>query len=141
MSSTFSTKLGDDFMRIPKLDVSGNNWVIYKDRFLWATDARGLTDHLADDAAAPVDPLAAHHVHAEGEPLVVLTAAQKKEEIEWKKDLKVWTQGEAIVKQQITGTIPDSLFMKIRNKKTALEIWSALANEFQKKSRMVSVDM
>ena len=35
MSTT--TKLGDDFLRIPKLDVSGSNWVIFKDRFLWHT--------------------------------------------------------------------------------------------------------
>jgi hypothetical protein len=33
--------------------------------------------------------------------------------MEWKKETKLWKQGEAIVKQQITGTIPDSLFMKI----------------------------
>jgi len=32
---------------------------------------------------------------------------------EWKKELKLWKQGEAIVKQQIAATIPDSLFMKI----------------------------
>ena len=41
-----STKLGDEFLRIPKLDVSGTNWVIFKDRFTWALDARGILDHI-----------------------------------------------------------------------------------------------
>ena len=49
--------------------------------------------------------------------------------------------GEAVVKQQIAATIPDSLFMKIQNKGTALEIWEALQGDFQNKSRMVSVDL
>ena len=38
---------------------------------------------------------------------------------EWKKKVKEWRQGEAVVKQQIAGTIPDSLFMKVRSKGTA----------------------
>ena len=40
MSSKFS-KLGDDLMRVPKLEVGGTNWVVYKDRFLWSIDACG----------------------------------------------------------------------------------------------------
>ncbi|KAJ6614478.1 hypothetical protein B0H10DRAFT_1803401 [Mycena sp. CBHHK59/15] len=45
MSSTTSTKLGDDFLRIPKLEVTGKNWVIYKDRFIWAVDSRDFAEH------------------------------------------------------------------------------------------------
>ena len=45
---------------------------------------------------------------------------------EWKTELKEWKQGEAIVKQQIAATIPNSLFMKIHDKGTAREIWEAL---------------
>ena len=55
--------------------------------------------------------------------------------------MKEWRQGEAVVKQQIAGTIPDSLFMKIQGKGTAQEIWDGLRHDFQKKSRMVSVDL
>ena len=62
-------------------------------------------------------------------------------EPEWKMELKEWKQGEAVVKQQIAATIPDSLFMKIQNKGTALEIWEALQGDFQNKLRMVSVDL
>jgi len=55
--------------------------------------------------------------------------------------MKEWKQGEAIAKQQITSTIPDSLFMKICSKGTAHKIWTELSNHFQNKSRMVSVDL
>jgi hypothetical protein len=139
MSTT--TKLGDDFLRIPKLEVTGTNWVIYKDRFKWAVDARGLSEHLEVNSAPPPDPLAAIRTTAGVAVAVALTAQQLVLENEWKKEMKDWKQGEAIVKQQIAGTIPDSLFMKIRSKTTASEIWTELGNEFQKKSRMVSVDL
>ncbi|KAJ6555943.1 hypothetical protein B0H19DRAFT_947237, partial [Mycena capillaripes] len=138
MSST-TTRIGDDFLRIPKLEVTGTNWVIYKDRFIWAADARGLAEHLDESAAEPVDPLTA--IRATNAAPVVLTAQQTVLDTEWKKELKLWQQGEAIVKQQIAGTIPDSLFMKIRGKPTASAIWKELQDEFQKKSRMVSVDL
>jgi hypothetical protein len=41
-----TTKLGDEFLYIPRLNVAGINWVVYKNRFLWSIDARGLLDHL-----------------------------------------------------------------------------------------------
>ena len=50
---------------------------------------------------------------------------------EWRKELKEWNQGEAIAKQQIASSIPDSLFMKIHSKPTAYGIWRDLENHFQ----------
>src|SRR5271154_3809848 len=41
----------------------------------------------------------------------------------------------------IASSIPDSLFMKVRAKGTVRAIWTELKNHFQKKSRMVSVDL
>ncbi|KAJ3792201.1 hypothetical protein GGU11DRAFT_693805, partial [Lentinula aff. detonsa] len=52
-----------------------------------------------------------------------------------------WKKGKAIVKQQIAGTIPDSLFIKHRSKGSAKELFNTLAGEFERKSRMVSVDL
>lgn len=134
MSTT--TKLGEEFLRVPKLDVSGSNWVIYKDRFHWAIDARGILDHIDGTGAEPVDPIS-----EEDRKKGALSAEQKALETEWKKNLKEWKQNEAIAKQQIATSIPDSLFMKIRAKGTAQEIWNDLENHFQKRSRMVSVDL
>ncbi|KJA26561.1 hypothetical protein HYPSUDRAFT_123358, partial [Hypholoma sublateritium FD-334 SS-4] len=135
-----STKLGDDFLRIPKLDVAGANWVVYKDRFQWAIDARGLLEHIDGSEMEPASPIKVTALDAEGK-VASKPADDEKLETEWKKEVKTWRQGEAIVKQQIAGTIPDSLFMKIRGKGSAREIWEALAGDFEKKSRMVSVDL
>lgn len=55
--------------------------------------------------------------------------------------LTEWSKGEAIIKQLIVSMIPDSLFIKIWSKVTALDIWTALSNDFEKKSQMVSVDL
>jgi hypothetical protein len=132
-----TTKLGDEFLRVPRLDVAGINWVVYKDRFLWSIDARGLLDHLEGSEEEPTDPIDATIRSG----LTALSKAQALVDSEWRKAVKEWRQGEAVVKQQIAGTIPDSLFMKVRGKGTAQEIWDGLGDDFQKKSWMVSVDL
>src|ERR1700719_3374541 len=131
-----STKLGDEFLRIPKLEVSGSNWVIFKDHFLWALDARCILDHIDGTGKEPRDPITSAD-RAKG----TLTPEQVKVETEWKKEIKEWKQGEAVAKQQIASSIPDSLFMKVRAKGTAYEIWTELGKHFEKRSRMVSIDL
>ena len=132
--------MGDEFLRIPKLEVSGKNWVIFKDRFTWALDARCMMDHIDGTGKEPVDPIseADRAKVTEEKPM---TEGQKKLEVEWKKELKEWRQGEAITKQQIASSIPDSLFMKVRDKGTAYTIWTELGKHFEKRSRMVSIDL
>ena len=142
-------KLGDDLMKVPKLEAGGANWVVYKDRFVWSVDARGLLEHVDGSEREPVCPVKPRMVprkDSEGKDTrdVVQAAYTREEERdikEWKAELKEWKRGEAIVKQQIAATIPDSLFMKIRDKGTAVEIWEALKGDFQNKSRMVAVDL
>ena len=145
MSTT--SKLGDEFLRIPKLDVSGTNWVIYKDRFTWSLDARGILDHIDGSGTEPADPLATSTDPADPSVKPVraiqgeLSAEDKLLDLEWRKEMKEWKQGEAITKQQIASSIPDSLFMKIRDKGTARKIWTELENHYQSRSCMVSVDL
>ena len=128
-------KLGDDLMKVPKLDVTGTNWVIYKDQFLWSINARGLLKHVDGSGVEPKSPVVCKMVTQKkgdsvGDPAVdemetveaPLSKGDEKKEEEWLKKLKVWKQGEAVVKQQIAATIPNSLFMKIRGKSSALEI-------------------
>ena len=51
-----STKLGDNLIKVPKLDTTGSNWVIYKDWFQWAIDAQGLLKHVDGSAREPTKP-------------------------------------------------------------------------------------
>ena len=120
---TTSTKLGDKFLCIPKLDVSGSNWVIYKEHFTWSLDARGIVDHINGSSNEPADP------------------EENKLGNEWKKELREWKSGEAVAKQQIASSIPDSLSLKIRSNGSAFLIWKALEDNFQKRSQMVAIDL
>lgn len=129
-----STKIGDEFLCVPKLNVAGSNWVIYEDRILWSIDAHGYLEHIDGSETEPIDPIN-RSLNA------ALSAEELVTEAEWKKSLKAWKQGEAIVKQQIAGTILDSLFMKIRRHTTAKGIWDALSSDFQNRLQMVSVDL
>jgi hypothetical protein len=142
-------KLGDDLMKVPRLEAGGTNWVVYKDRFIWSVDARGLLEHVDGSEREPVCPVKPRMVprkDSEGRDTrdfvqAAYTPDEERGIKEWKAELKEWKRGEAIVKQQIAATISDSLFMKIRDRGTALEIWEALQNNFQNKSRMVAVDL
>jgi hypothetical protein len=79
-----TTKLGDEFLRIPRLDVGGINWVVYKDRFLWSIDARGLLDHLEGSKEEPTDPIDAMIRSS----LTALSEAQALVDSEWRKAAK-----------------------------------------------------
>ena len=134
---TTSTKLGDEFLCIPKLDVSGSNWVIYKECFTWSLDARGIVDHIDGSSNEPADPVLEDvRKRKEG-----LSAEENKLDNKWKKELREWKSGEAVAKQQIASSIPDSLFLKIRSNGSAFSIWKALEDHFQKRSQMVAIDL
>ena len=130
-----STKLGDEFLRIPKLDVSGSNWVIFKEHFIWALDARGIIDHIDGTGSEPIDPV------PEKDRKEVLSAENVKLDSEWKRELREWRAGEAVAKQQVASSIPDSLFLKIRSNGSAFQIWKALGDHFEKRSQMVAINL
>ena len=134
---TTSTKLGGEFLHIPKLDVSRSNWVIYKEHFTWSLDARGIVDHIDGSSNEPADPVPKDvQKRKEG-----LSAEEKKLDNKWKKELREWKSGKAIAKQQIASLIPDSLFLKIHSNGSAFLIWKALEDHFQKRSQMVAIDL
>ena len=116
-----TTKLGDDLMRVLKLDVSGNNWVVYKTRFLWEIDARGLLEHVDGSEWEPTKPTlkgkqagdSSEGGETSGGELGKLMVKEERRLEVWKKELRAWKHGEAVVKQQVVVTIPDSLFMQI----------------------------
>ena len=142
---SISTKLGDEFLRIPKLEVSGTNWVIFKDRFTWALDARGILDHINGSSKEPGHSMVPEPADVT-KPLTEEEAKKAEEEhvkldVEWKKEIKEWKQGKAILKQQIASSILDSLFIKVRAKGTAYEIWTEPEKHFEKRSHMVSIDL
>jgi hypothetical protein len=149
MSSNFS-KLGEYFVRLPKCNSDGTNWIIYRNRFGFAADAAGLGDHLdliKHEPIKPIAPVPRPTTPVEGQAAVEpqLTPEQHRDhgaalEVYFRV-LSEWQSGEAIVKQGIAGTIPDSLFLKVKNENTAAKMWAKVKDEFEKKSKMMVVDL
>ncbi|KAG1829035.1 hypothetical protein DFJ58DRAFT_692232, partial [Suillus subalutaceus] len=136
--SSSNSKLGEDFLRVPKLTADGENWTTYKDRMQWSVDARGFLSHLDGTEKKPVDPSTLSGRGASWSPS---TMDEVRELAAYKTAMKEWRMGEAITKQQIASTIPDSLFIQVKNLDTAQEIFTYLSNLFEKRSRVVSVEL
>ena len=134
--TSFTSKLGDDFLCVPKLASDGKNWVVYKDRLTLSVQAHGLGGHLDGTTTKPKQP-AVTQAPASRE----LTEEEKEKINTYKDDLKEWLQKEANVLQQVASTIPDSLYLKIRGKPTVKEAWDLLKSDFEKRSRMFMVDL
>src|ERR1700720_4601923 len=134
--TSFTSKLGDDFPRVPKLASDGKNWVVYKDRLILSVQAHALGGHLDGTTAKPTEP-AITQAPADR----ALTDEEKQKITTYQDDLKEWFQKEAIVSQQIASTIPDSLYLKIRGKPTVKEAWDLLKSNLEKRSWMFMVDL
>lgn len=106
MSLKFS-KLGDDLMKVPKLEAGSIKWVVYKDCFIWSIDAHGLLEYLNGSKKKPACLVKLRVVpqkDADGNDTMkmiqaTLTTQEKVLIKDWKAKLKEWRQGEAIVKQ------------------------------------------
>ena len=94
-------KLGDDLMKVPRLEAGGTNWVVYKDRFVWSVDARGLLEHVDGSEREPVCPVKPRMVpktdseDKDTRDLVqaAYTAEEERGIKEWKAELKEWKRG------------------------------------------------
>ncbi|KAJ7206706.1 hypothetical protein C8J57DRAFT_1201630, partial [Mycena rebaudengoi] len=136
-TNTFSstTKLGEYFAKLPTCKADGTNWVLFRDCFVFAADAAGLSDHL-EAGLISTEPVAPTRVNPT-QP----TADETKANTEYLTHRRIWKSEQAVIKQGIATVIPDSLFLKVKGEKTAREMWEKLKNEYEKKSKMVTVDL
>ncbi|KAG6847838.1 hypothetical protein C0991_001348, partial [Blastosporella zonata] len=84
MSSAMAESAGKSLLRIPKLEVNGSNWVVYKDCFQWATDACGLLKHVDGTETEPTDPIPKETQKNKA----TLTTTEQKAEEDWLKEMK-----------------------------------------------------
>jgi gag-polypeptide of LTR copia-type len=108
-------------IRVTKLVADGSNWVTYRDRIMWALNAKGLLEHLTSDmitsdysTAGTVDGLTL--------------------EARWKKD-------EAMVKQLVAGSVPDMVFSQIKAGLKAKEVWDQLRALYEGRTKLILVDL
>ncbi len=136
MSST--AKLGEYFSKLPACKADGTNWIFFRDRFLFAVDAAGLSEHFEDVATGgtstePVAPAVADPANP--------TTAEQTLTREYLQRRRIWKSEQAIIKQGIASVISDSLFLKVKGEATAKAMWEKVKTEYEKKSRMVTVDL
>src|SRR5271168_3398649 len=134
MSNT-NGKILEFFAKIPKLEADGSNLAIFKDRFMFAAAAASLIDHIDGTGKVPSPPVT--RTTDSG----ALTEIQQGALDEYAAELSRWRSGEAIVRQAIASTISDSLFLEVRKRESAKEMWDAVRDQREKKSRMVTVDL
>ena len=130
-----TVKIGDDFLKIPRLSVDGRNWVIYRERLTLSVAARGLSGHLTRTKKRPIEP------KDKEEPDGMIIAADQKDVDMYNDAIGPWVLNEAIVLQQITSTIPDSLYLKIKRKNTMCKAWNLLKKDFESRSKMFVIDL
>src|SRR6202522_339702 len=132
--SVANGKILEFFTKIPKLEADGSNWVIFKDRFLFAAAAASLVSHIDGTGVAPTLET--------GFPRCgLLSEAQQAELDKYTSDLAGWETDEAMIRQALASSISDSLILEVTKKKTGMEMWEAVKDQREKKSRMVTVDM
>src|ERR1700678_1033216 len=134
MSNT-NSKILEFFAKIPKLEADGSNWVIFKDWFMFAAAAASLINHIDGTGTVPSPPVTCTMDSG------ALTQIQQGALDEYAAKLLRWRSGEAIVRQAIASMISDSLFLEVRKRESAKEMWDAVRDQREKKSRMVTVDL
>ena len=133
--STFIPSKDETLFRVPKLANDGSNWVVYKIRMKYAIASRGLTECLEGTAITPEHPMLS------STDVQKWTEKDREAMSEYESMFDRWQQHKYLVHAQITGSIKDSMLMKISHCDTAAEMWKSLCNQFEEKTCMVQVDL
>ena len=128
-------KLGNNFLCVPRLPADGKGFVVWKEQLELSIQAWGLYGHLDSMVTRPDAP----------SPIPDGSTASTEEKVskieKYTKDMNQYSQEQAIVFQQIALTIPDSLYLKIKGRTTVKEAWDVLKADFEKRSRMITIEL
>ena len=118
MSTTVTTNTLPS--NVPKLDVSGKNWAIYRIRFTRAVQSKGVWSHLEGTAAKPV---------ASGTNPPDAT------------ELVAWLKDESIALDLLTQRIPDSTVIRTASQTDAAAMWKEIIREYTEKGTYAQTDL
>ena len=129
------SRAGDRVLKVPKLDASGRQWPIWRRRLEVSLAAQGLIGYLHGTKLMLIDPVQGQS------PVWIPTTTEEKEAVyEYEASHQKWIEEDALVKQQISITLPDSLFIDIMSKDTSYECFEVLQNKFENQSFVVAVE-
>ena len=119
-------------MRLP---ADGKGFVVWKEHLELSMWAQGLYGYLDGTITKPANlpslPAGAAALIAEQVGIVE----------KYTKDLNQYLQKQAIVFQQISLTIPNSLYLKMKGKPTIKEAWDALKSDFERRLCMITIKL
>src|ERR1700678_195681 len=133
------TTKDETIFKVPKLLADGSNWVTYRDRLRWALSARGLLDNITDSIPEPTNPTVNDPPPDPSDTAAI--AAHTSLNRGYAIRIEKWATAEATVKQCIASTVPDSIFNRIKAKKSAKDVWDAVTEIFEDRSTMVAIDL
>ncbi len=128
-----STKLIEFFARVPQCKGDGTNWTFYCNCFVFAAKAAQLDDYLVETAAPLSVPVPADPANPTKEETNSINCHPGV--------VQLWKANKAIVKQALASTIPNLLFLKVKGKLLAGKMWKRVKEEFEKRSKMMTVDL
>ena len=106
---------------VTKLLADSSNWVTYRDRIMWVIGSRTLTEHLTETATTATY-------------VTVGTVNGLMPDMRWAID-------QAVVKQLIAVSVPDSVFNSIKSGRTAKDVWDASKSLFEGRTSLITVDL
>jgi hypothetical protein len=112
---------------IPQLLSNGTNWVLYKRRIGFTLQTKPqLQRHLegTEPVPAALKPLSNKATNDEKK-------AYKEVLTEYLTSRDEWIVSDGLVIQQIIGTIPDTVFIRIQHLTTVGAMWKALKKDFK----------
>ncbi|KIO13945.1 hypothetical protein M404DRAFT_68042, partial [Pisolithus tinctorius Marx 270] len=122
-------------LQVPTLNADRSNWLYYKAQVEWAISSKGLIRHLTGLDAKPEDPSAGKD--ASWKP----TAMEQKLVSEYPEKLQQWAKDNGYIKQVITVSLLESLFLRVLKEETAKSVWGVLTDLFQNSSHVVAIDL
>ncbi|KZT18556.1 hypothetical protein NEOLEDRAFT_1079870, partial [Neolentinus lepideus HHB14362 ss-1] len=107
---------------VPKLDPSGVNFAIFSERFETAVRAKRLWGHFSGSTTRP-------------QPLSTVATQEEEDKI------TKWDDNEATAMYLLSQKLPDSAFLKYRNRRTVADRWTAIRDEFTHKGLHMQADI
>src|SRR5882762_3413480 len=123
MSSSTSNTPSDTLLSsMPKLDLTGSNWLIFSIHFEDALAVRDHWEHFDGKTPKP-------------------TPAGTTPTTDEQKEIDAWDKEERIASYMLSQKLPDSAIMCIRKLTTVVEKWKAVKDEFSMKGLFARMEM
>ena len=140
---------------VPKLDVSGTNFAIFKVRFTRAVKSKGVWGHLDGSTPRPTPAVATGAAPAPvavaAQPPAAAAAGQQPAPAAapaatatatpGDSDEEKWDKNEAIALDLLTQRIPDSTVIRTSRLNTAAEMWTEIVREYTEKGAYAQTDL